>query len=79
MAQKIRFELNKSGVRELLQSEEAKAVCKSYADDIRSRAGAGFEVDTYTGRNRVNAMVYADTPEAYQECLDDNTLLRAVR
>lgn len=74
---KVRFELNKAGVRELLRSQEMMTVCKEYADRIRSRAGAGYEVSTYVGTNRVNASVYADTYEARRDNYENNTLLKA--
>ena len=74
---KVKFELNRAGVRELLRSQEMMSVCKSYADGIRNRAGDGYEVDTFVGRNRVNASVYADTYEARKDNYDNNTLLKA--
>ena len=76
---KVKFKLNRSGVRELLRSEKMMSVCKGYADGIRERAGEGYEQDTYVGKNRVNAMVYPDTIKAKRDNLDNNTLLKAVR
>ena len=74
---KVKFVLNRAGVRELLRSPEAGNVCKSYAEAIRNRAGNGYEVDTYVGTNRANASVYAATYEARKDNLDNNTLLKA--
>ena len=74
---KVKFELNRAGVRELLRSQEMMSVCKSYADGIRNRAGDGYEVDTFVGRNRANASVYAATYEARKDNYDNNTLLKA--
>ena len=74
---KVKFELNRAGVRELLRSQEAMEVCKTYANAIQSRAGNGYEVDTYAGRNRVNASVYAATYEARRDNMENNTLLKA--
>ena len=75
---KVRFELNEEGVRALLKSSEMKNVCESYANRIAARAGSGYEVDTYTGRNRVNASVSTGTKEAIRDNLKNNTLLKAV-
>ena len=75
----LQVKLNRSGVRELLQSEEMKAICKELADGISSRAGDGFEISTFTGKNRVNASVHAQTDEALSRCLEDNVLLKALR
>lgn len=77
---KFKFELNKEGVRELLQSQEMLTVVTEYANNIRGRAGDGYEVSTFpTGKTRVNASVYAATKEAIQDNYDNNTLLKAVR
>ena len=75
---KVKFELNRAGVRELLRSPEAASVCRSYAENIKGRAGEGYEVTTYTGRNRVNASVHAETYEARKDNYDNNTLLKAL-
>ena len=68
----FRFELNPEGVRELLTSPEMAAVCAEFAEAIKDSYGEGAEVDTYTGRNRVNAMVYQPADRF------DNALLKAV-
>lgn len=74
---KVKFELNRAGVRELLRSQEAMSVCQEYANNIRNRAGDGYEVDTYVGTNRANASVYAATYEARKDNYENNTLLKA--
>lgn len=74
---KVKFELNRAGVRELLRSQEAVNVCRSYAEMIRNRAGSGYEVDTYVGTNRANASVSAATYEARKDNYEHNTLLKA--
>ena len=75
---KVDFQLNRAGVRELLQSAEMMNICRTYADRIQSRAGDGDEVTTYKGRNRVNASVHAATVEARKENYENNTLLKAL-
>lgn len=75
---KIRIELNRQGVRELLRSSEMAAVCRGHADQIAARAGSGYEVTTHTGKNRVNASVHVATEEAYRDNMKNNTLLKAV-
>ena len=79
MAKKVEFELNSDGVRQLLKSAEMKRVCQTHAQRIANRAGTGYEVDTYTGSNRVNASVSTATADAYRDNLKNNTLLKAVR
>lgn len=75
---KTKFELNRSGVRELLRSPEMMAVCQGYANRALSSLGDGYEVSTMTGRNRVNAEVRAETFAARKENLENNTILKAL-
>lgn len=75
---KVKFELDRGGVRELLRSQEALNVCKGEALSVQSRAGEGYEVTTYVGKNRVNASVHAETYEARKDNYDNNTLLKAL-
>lgn len=75
---KFHIELNEQGVRELLRSQEMAAICQGLAQGIAGRAGGGYEVDTYTGRNRVNARVSCATEKAAKDNLENNTLLKAV-
>ena len=75
---RVKFELDKGGVRELLRSQEALNVCKGYAESARSRAGEGYEVTTYVGTNRANASVHAETYEARKDNYDNNTLLKSL-
>lgn len=78
MAKQVDFKLNSAGVRELLQSNEMMAICKSYADSALGRLGNGYEVSTYVGKTRVNAEVRAVTYQAKAENLRDNSILKAV-
>ena len=78
MAKSVEFKLNSSGVRELLRSSEMMAICSSYANSALGRLGDGYEVSTYTGKTRVNAMVKAVTYKAKAENLRDNSILKAV-
>lgn len=74
----VKVVLNGAGVRELLKCAEIEATCREVAQDVASRAGSGYEVDTYVGKTRVNAMVSAATREARKDNLENNTLLRAL-
>ena len=74
----IKIKLNRSGVRELLRSDEMLGVCCWYAAAAQGRLGAGYEVSTHTGKNRVNASVSAVTEEAKRENAANNSILKAV-
>ncbi len=74
-----KFQLNRSGVRELLRSDELMAECSNHAKRIQSRCGDGYEMTTHVGKNRVNASVHAKTIKARKDNSKNNTLLKAMR
>lgn len=73
-----RWVLNRPGVRQLLQSAAMQQACREQAEAIAARAGEGYAVDTFVGRNRVNASVYPETIQAKFDNLRHNTLLKAM-
>lgn len=75
---RVKFELNRPGVGELLKSQEALSVCQEYASQVAGRAGDGYEITTHVGKTRVNASVAAATYEAAQDNYENNTLLKAL-
>ena len=76
---KTQIKLNRQGVRELLKSKEMGQICLEHAQQIAARAGEGYETDTRTGVNRVNASVYPATDKARHDNLKNNTILKAVK
>jgi len=75
----VKIVLNRSGVRELLRSPEMLQICEEHAGDVLGRCGDGYKTDSRTGKNRVNAMVYADTCQARADNLKNNTILKALK
>jgi len=75
---KVKFKLNRRGVAELMKSPEMQAECTRLANGVMARAGDGYEVSTYVGRNRANASVMATTYEARKDNYEHNTLLKAL-
>lgn len=76
---KMRFVLDRKGVRQLLKSPEALAVCKEHADATRSSLGNGYTVTTRTGKTRVNAEVAAYTQKARRDAMENDTIMKALR
>lgn len=76
---KVEIKLNREGVRELLRSDEMKAICEERANNALKNLGAGYSVNTFTGKNRVNAEITADTFKAKKENLETNSILKALR
>lgn len=76
---KVKFELNRKGVADLMKSGNMQSIIKKNASNIRGRAGTGYQQDLYVGKNRVNAHVWAETREAKSDNLKHNTLLKSVR
>lgn len=75
---KVRFELNKAGVRELLKSPQMAETCNSAAERVRAAAGTGYVVESRNYPERAGAVVYADTGEAKRDNYKNNTLLKAL-
>lgn len=75
----VKVVLNKTGVRELLQSNEMMSVCEGYANQALSRLGEGYTVSSMIGKNRAIASVYAESVKAKQENLENNTILKSLR
>lgn len=75
---KVKFELNREGVRQLLTSPEMMSVCSEYANRALNGLGDGYEVSTFTGKNRVNAEVAAVSYKARKENSENNTILKAI-
>ena len=75
---KIKFELNRDGVREIMRSQAMMDICKEYADAALGRLGEGYEVSTHVGKNRVNAEVAAKTIHAKRSNAKHNSILKAL-
>lgn len=76
---KVKFEPNSKGIRDLLRSSEMSNICQRYADAIVSKAGEGYASSAYIGTGRVNVSVRPETYEARKENAENNTLLKALR
>lgn len=79
MSKNFKFELNRAGVKELMQSEKMQKLLNEKATQVRNRCGEGYEQDSYVGKNRAAATVSAVTKKARIDNSDNNTLLKAVR
>lgn len=79
MSKKMKFKLNRRGVRELLRSEEMGAVVDEHARATAAAAGEGYEVIEGMWPSRQMATVFAETPEARKDNYDNNTLLKSLR
>ena len=77
MASKMKFQLNRKGVRDLMRSPEMKEVIESHARAMQGRAGDGYTVRY--GKSRTVAFVETGSDGAAQDNLDNNTLLKAVK
>lgn len=76
---KVEFELNRSGVAELMKSKNMQEILKKHATKIKNRSGAGYEQDVHVGKNRANARVFTTTQQALSDNYKNNTLLKSVR
>ena len=74
-----KFELNYSGVVELMKSLVMIEVLRDKARGIQEAAGDGYEVTSYVGKNRANVSVKTKTKKAIRDNNKNNTLLKAMR
>lgn len=74
-----KFMLNRAGVAELMKSPEMVALLKEKAKAIQDRAGDGYEVSTFTGKNRANISIKTKSRKAIRDNNKNNTLLKALR
>lgn len=76
---KIKFELNRSGVSELLKGEAMQSVIKDHASRTASACGAGYKSDVFVGKNRANASVFTESDRAKLDNLKNNTILKNLK
>lgn len=76
---KSKFVLNHAGVAQMMKSPEMQAILKEKATAVRNTAGDGYGQDLFIGKNRANAMIFADSFAAKRDNYKNNTLLKAVR
>lgn len=76
---KLKVELNKGAVGELLRSEEMRGVLEEEAQRIVNRCGPGYESSVRRRKTRQTAAVFARTRNARKDNMDNNTLLKAMR
>ena len=74
----FRFELNKSGVRELLLSKEMSAVINNKASDILKRLPDGYGMTSGATEQRAKAHVGTRSRTAADDNKKNNTLLKAL-
>lgn len=75
----FKFELNRKGVKELLNSPSMVNILQSEADRIKNKCGAGYETSSYHGKNRPNVSVKAESTKAKIDNNRHNTLLKATK
>lgn len=75
---KVEIELNIAAVRAMLKSPEVAEACRGQIQRVAGMCGSGYEVDTYTGRNRVNAMIRAASPAAKRDNAKNGTIEKAL-
>lgn len=84
MANKLKFELNRAGVAELLKSGEMQSALKKYGLQVQSNAMSGegshnnYGLTIGNGTVRAHANIYVEDKETYYSNLKHNTLIKAL-
>ena len=79
MAKKVKIELDKWGINEILTSDEVKWYLEDLASERAAGLPPGYEYDSYTGPYRCNSMIWTATIDAMVDNLKNNSLAKAVR
>lgn len=78
MAKNVKIELNTAGIGALLKGQEVKDMVSSMAGNVKNNAGQDYEVITKKMSTRQVGIVQTTTEKAFQDNLDNNTLLKAL-
>ena len=78
MSNLIKFELDRSGVRELMKDPGVVGECAKIASAAYARLGEGYVMESRTYPERHGYALYPETREAEKDNLDNNSLLKAV-
>lgn len=62
-----------------MKSPEMVAILKEKARDVQEKAGQGYEISTYNGKNRANVSIKTKSRKAIRDNNKNNTLLKALR
>ena len=77
---KVRIELDRGGVHELLNSQVMADLMTEYGQNHAHRAGEGYAAaPPHKSGQRVIVNVYAATEEARRDNLENNTLLKTMK
>lgn len=76
---KVKVKLIKSGVGELLRSEEVQNFVNDEARAVTIRAGDGYDAESHFTGQRHIVNIFATNKKAMLDNLKNNTLLRALQ
>ena len=74
----VKFELNLSGLNELMKSAEMEAVLDEAGAAVASAAGAEYGHRVHQANFVALCNVYPDSKEAAEENFEENTLIKAL-
>lgn len=75
---KVRIEVNRKGVSEILKDHRTEALCMEVAERVAATAGEGMEASSQIGARRARASVITATFEARLAEAQGRALSRAV-
>lgn len=74
----FKFELDRDGVRELMQSAEMQQIVNEAGSRILAQCGEGYEVVNGIGATRAGSTIYPATPKAANSNRKNKTLQKAL-
>lgn len=82
MSEKIKFELDERGVRDLMQSKEMQEVLREQGNRVKAQCGElqeEYDVESGIGTTRAHVNIVTGTIHAIRSNEKHNTLLRALK
>lgn len=78
MSNSVQFELNLSGLNELMKSDEMVSILEEAGEVVADIAGSEYGHRTHLGSFVAICNVYPDSKDAAHENFEENTLLKAL-
>lgn len=72
------FHLDRSGVRQLMQSDEMLQIVSDLGQQVLNQCGEGYEIKNGIGETRAGSTVRVSTPKAYYSNRKHKTLQKAL-
>ena len=78
MSKKVKFELNRKGVADLMKSPEMQTILSGLGNTKAAQAGDGYKSQVHVYKNRAVAQIFPTDFESTNDNYENNTLLKVI-